>query len=95
MTEAQLGGRPGARPPLAPERGGGAPPLQNEKKERMAKISITGTRKPIRVIVEILLYMLCLMLIRVFEVNKLSSKSSYIPELLDYHWLIDIRFSKN
>ena len=46
------GGRPGARPPLAPERGG----AQNEKKERMAKISITGTRKPIRVIVEILLY---------------------------------------
>jgi len=42
-TEAQLGGgRPGARPPLAPERGG-APPLQNEKKERMAKISIIGT----------------------------------------------------
>jgi len=44
--EAQLvGGRPGARSPLAPERGGGAPPLQNEKKERMAKISITGIRK--------------------------------------------------
>jgi len=55
-TEAQLGGgRPGARLPLAPERGGGAPPLQNEKKERMVKISITGIRKPI-VIVEILLY---------------------------------------
>jgi len=55
-SEAQLGGgRPGARPPLAPERGG-RPPLQNEKKERMAKISITETRKPIRAIVEILLY---------------------------------------
>jgi len=34
---------------------GGAPPLQNEKKERIAIISITGIRKPI-VIVEILLY---------------------------------------
>ena len=45
FSEAQLGGgRPGARPPQAPER---APPLQNEKKERMAKISITGIRKPI------------------------------------------------
>ena len=43
------GGRPGARPPLAPERGG-APPLQNEKKERMAKISITGIRKPIELL---------------------------------------------
>ena len=43
--EAQLvGGRPGARSPLAPERGA-PPPLQNEKKERMAKISITGIRK--------------------------------------------------
>jgi len=48
-AEAQLGGgRPGARPPLAPERG--APPLQNEKKERMAKISITGIRKPIELL---------------------------------------------
>ena len=52
---ATRGGRPGARPPLEPERGA-RPPLQNEKKERMAKISITGTRKPIRVILEILLY---------------------------------------
>ena len=46
-SEAQLGGGPGARPPLAPERGGARSPLQNEKKERMAKISITGIRKPI------------------------------------------------
>ena len=29
---------------------GGRPPLQNEKKERMAKISITGTRKPIELL---------------------------------------------
>ena len=50
FPEAQLGGgRPGARPPLAPERGG-RPPLQNEKKERMAKISITGVRKPIELV---------------------------------------------
>ena len=49
--EAQLGGgRPGARPPLAPERGGARPPLQNEKKERMAKISITGIGKPIELL---------------------------------------------
>jgi len=46
---ATRGGRPGVRPPLAPERGG-APPLQNEKKERMAKISITGIRKPIELL---------------------------------------------
>ena len=44
-AEAQLGGA-GARPPLAPERGGRAPPLQNEKKERMAKIR----RKPIELL---------------------------------------------
>ena len=50
-AEAQLGGgRPGARPPLAPERGGARPPLQNEKKERMPKISITGIRKPIELL---------------------------------------------
>ena len=46
---ATRGGRLGARPPLAPERGG-RPPLQNEKKERMAKISITGIRKPIELL---------------------------------------------
>ena len=34
---ATRGGRLGARPSLAPERGGARPPLQNEKKERMAK----------------------------------------------------------
>ena len=49
LAEAQVGGGPGARPPLAPERGG-RPPLQNEKKERMAKISITGIRKPIELL---------------------------------------------
>jgi len=47
---ATRGGRPGARPPLAPERWGAPPPLQNEKKERMAKISITGIRKPIELL---------------------------------------------
>ena len=45
-SEAQLGGGPGVHPPLAPERGA-PPPLQNEKKERMAKISMTGIRKPL------------------------------------------------
>ena len=43
------GGRPGARPPLAPEKGA-SPPLQNKKKERMAKISITGISKPIELL---------------------------------------------
>jgi len=47
---ATRGGRPGAPPPLAPERGGAPPPLQNEKKERKAKISITGIRKPIELL---------------------------------------------
>ena len=46
---ATRGGRPGARPPLAPERGG-APPQQNEKKEKMAKNSITEIRKPIELL---------------------------------------------
>ena len=49
FPEAQLGGGAGARPPLAPERGA-PPPLQNENKERMAKISITGIRKPIELL---------------------------------------------
>jgi len=34
FTEAQLGGgRPGARPPLAPERGGRAPPCRMKRKK--------------------------------------------------------------
>jgi len=56
LNTAQLwGGAAGRGPSPSPWEGGRPPPLQNEKKERMAKISITGIRKPI-VIVEILLY---------------------------------------
>ena len=47
LTEAQLGGGGRARA-LLYLRGG--PPLQNEKKERMAKISITRIRKPIELL---------------------------------------------
>ena len=40
----RVGGRPGARPRLAPERG----PLRIKK--RMANISFTGIRKPIELL---------------------------------------------
>jgi len=37
-SEAQLGGgRPGARPPLAPERGGAPPPCRMKRKKEWRK----------------------------------------------------------
>ena len=51
MAEAQLGGGAAGRAPSPSTwEGALAPPLQNEKKERMAKISITGIRKPIELL---------------------------------------------
>ena len=55
FPEAQLGGGAGARPPLAPERGGRAPPHAEWKERKNGENQYPRNKKTNRVIVEIIL----------------------------------------